>query len=200
MNKDALIRCRLLERIAAEGVSYERAAATFVDLSGLHELGHYLAFQYGIDTPSRWLHELMATYFGYGFLVDKQPDLQRILESARHRGLSGGSESCLPLVVRLQCGNQTCSVRVEVSSQFFNVTSGNIVRIHVKSDGNPFPSTGFDVDGGINRPVATLTTAAHLKTGLSPGSHSVTVEFDMRSPGGTAEAGIRTVMIQVFTP
>jgi hypothetical protein len=28
----------------------------------------------------------------------------------------------------------------------------------------------------------------------------VTVEFDMRSPGGTAEAGIRTVMIQVFTP
>ena len=96
--------------------------------------------------------------------------------------------------------NQTCSVRVEVSSQFFNVTSGNIVRIHVKADGNPFPSTGFDVDGGINRPVATLTTAAHLKTGLSPGSHSVTVEFDMRSPGGTAEAGIRTVMIQVFTP
>jgi len=100
----------------------------------------------------------------------------------------------------IQCGNQTCSVRVEVSSQFFNVTSGNIVRIHVKSDGNPFPSTGFDVDGGINRPVATLTTAAHLKTGLSPGSHSVSVEFDMRSPGGTAEAGIRTVMIQVFTP
>ena len=82
----------------------------------------------------------------------------------------------------IQCGNQTCSVRVEVSSQFFNVTSGNIVRIHVKSDGNPFPSTGFDVDGGINRPVATLSTAAHLKTGLSPGSHSVTVEFDMRSP------------------
>jgi hypothetical protein len=95
----------------------------------------------------------------------------------------------------IQCGTQTCSVRVEVSSQFFNVTSGNSARIHV-----PFPSTGFDVDGGINRPVATLTTAAYLKTDLSPGSHSVTVEFDMRSPGGTAEAGIRTLMIQVFAP
>ena len=62
----------------------------------------------------------------------------------------------------IQCGNQTCSVRVEVSSQFFDVT--------------------------------------YLKTGLSPGSHSITVEFEMRSQGGTAEAGIRTVMIQVFTP
>jgi len=100
----------------------------------------------------------------------------------------------------IQCGNPTCSVRVEVSSQFFTVTSGNIVRIHVKADGVPFPSTGFDVDGGINRPVATLTTAAYLKTGLSPGSHTVTVEFDMRSAGGTAEAGIRTLMIQVFEP
>lgn len=100
----------------------------------------------------------------------------------------------------IQCGNQTCSVRVEVSSQFLNVTSGNIARIHVKADGVPFPSTGFDVDGGINRPVATLTTAAYLKTDLSPDAHTVTVEFDMRSAGGTAEAGIRTLMIQVFVP
>lgn len=100
----------------------------------------------------------------------------------------------------IQCGNPTCSVRVEVSSQFFNVTSGNIARIHIKADGVPFPSTGFDVDGGINRPVATLTTVAYLKTDLSPGSHTVTVEFDMRSAGGTADAGIRTLMIQVFAP
>ena len=100
----------------------------------------------------------------------------------------------------IQCGNPTCSVSVEVSSQFFNVTSGNIARIHVKADGVLFPSTGFDVDGGINRPVATQTTAAYLKTDLSPGSHTITVEFDMRSAGGTAEAGIRTLMIQVFAP
>lgn len=100
----------------------------------------------------------------------------------------------------IQCGNQSCSVRVEISSQFFNVTSGNIVRVHVKADGVPFPSTGFDVDGGINRPVATLTTVAYLKTDLTPGSHTITVDFDMRSAGGTAEAGMRTLMIQVFAP
>ena len=31
--------------------------------------------------------------------------------------------------------NQIYAVRVEVSSQFFNVTSGNITRMHVKADG-----------------------------------------------------------------
>ena len=56
----------------------------------------------------------------------------------------------------IQCGTQSCTVRVEVSSQFFNVTSGNAVRLHVKADGAPFPVTGFEIDGGINRPVAHL--------------------------------------------
>ena len=107
----------LLERIAAEGVSYERAAATFVDLIGLHELGHYLAFQYGIDAPSRWLHELTATYFGYGFLVDKKPDLQRIwdllateayLEGANpaYRSLSDFEERYFGVGVETYCWYQ----------------------------------------------------------------------------------------------
>jgi hypothetical protein len=100
----------------------------------------------------------------------------------------------------IQCGNRTCTVRVEVSSQFLNVTSGNAARMHVKADGVPFPSTGFDVDGGINRPVAHLTTVAYVKTDLGPGQHTIAVEFDMRSGGGSGEASIRTLMIQVFTP
>jgi hypothetical protein len=91
-------------------------------------------------------------------------------------------------------------VRVEVSSQFFNVTSGNAVRLHVKADGAPFPVTGFEIDGGINRPVAHLTTVSSLKSDLSPGPHTISVYFDMRSPGGKAEASIRTLTIQVFTP
>ena len=40
----------------------------------------------------------------------------------------------------IQCGKQSCTVRVEVSSQFFNVTSGNAVRLHVKSGWRPIPS------------------------------------------------------------
>lgn len=100
----------------------------------------------------------------------------------------------------IQCGRRSCTVRVEVSSQFFNVTSGNAVRLHVKADGVPFPVTGFEVDGGINRPVAHLTTVASLKSDLSPGPHTISVAFDMRSPGGKAGASIRTLTIQVFTP
>jgi len=100
----------------------------------------------------------------------------------------------------IQCGNQSCTVRVEVSSQFFNVTSGNAVRLHVKADGAPFPVTGFEIDGGINRPVAHLTTVSSLKSDLGPGPHTISVDFDMRTPGGKAEASIRTLTIQVFTP
>jgi hypothetical protein len=100
----------------------------------------------------------------------------------------------------VQCRKRTCTVRVEVTSQFLNVPSGNAARIHIKADGKPFPATGFDVDGGINRPVAHLTTVSYLKTGLSSGTHTITVEFDMRSGGSTAEAGIRTLTIQVFVP
>lgn len=100
----------------------------------------------------------------------------------------------------VQCAQPSCSVRVEVSSQFFNVTAGNIARIHVKANGVPFPSTGFDIDGGINRPVATQTTAAYLKTDLPAGSHTITVDLDMRSADGAAEAGIRTLLVQVFAP
>ena len=100
----------------------------------------------------------------------------------------------------IQCGKQSCTVRVEVSSQFWNVTSGNAVRLHVKADGVPFPVTGFEIDGGINRPVAHLTTVSSLKSDLSPGPHTISVDFDMRTPGGKAEASIRTLTIQVFTP
>jgi hypothetical protein len=100
----------------------------------------------------------------------------------------------------IQCGKQSCTVRVEVSSQFFNVTSGNAVRLHVKADGSPFPVTGFEIDGGINRPVAHLTTVSSLKSDFSPGPHTISVDFDMRTPGGKAEASIRTLTIQVFTP
>jgi hypothetical protein len=100
----------------------------------------------------------------------------------------------------IQCGKHSCTVRVEVSSQFFNVTSGNAVRLHVKADGAPFPVTGFEIDGGINRPVAHLTTVSSVKSDLSPGPHTIAVQFDMRSPGGKAEASIRTLTIQVFTP
>lgn len=107
----------LLERIAAEGVSYERAAAVFVDLIGLHELGHHLAFQYGIELPSRWLHELTATYFSYGFLAEKRPDLQRIwdlvatgayLEGANpaYRSLSDFEERYFGVGVETYCWYQ----------------------------------------------------------------------------------------------
>ena len=100
----------------------------------------------------------------------------------------------------IQCGDQTCTVRVEVSAQFFNVTSGNAVRFHVAADDVSFPVTGFEIDGRINRPAAHLTTVTSLKSDLQPGRHVISVGFDMRAPGGKAEMSIRSLTIQVFRP
>jgi hypothetical protein len=100
----------------------------------------------------------------------------------------------------IQCGDHTCTIRTEVSAQFFKVTSGNAVRFHVSVDDVPFPITGFEIDGGINRPTAHLTTVTALTTDLGPGPHVISVGFDMRTPGGQAQVAIRTLTIQVFRP
>jgi hypothetical protein len=93
----------------------------------------------------------------------------------------------------IQCGKQSCTVRVEVSSQFFNVTSGNAVRLHVKADGAPFPVTGFEIDGGINRPVAHLTTVSSLKTDLSPGPHTISEPRLTSGEGPIRSSGAITI-------
>lgn len=61
---------RLIE--AAAG-SYEEASRRYVDLVGLHELGHTYASSFGIRVPSRWAGEFLATYFAYAFLREHDP-------------------------------------------------------------------------------------------------------------------------------
>lgn len=69
-----------LRRLADAGFSYEAAAARYVDLVGLHELGHVFTHQYGIRPDSRWLDELLATYFAYAYLRARRPDLVPLWE------------------------------------------------------------------------------------------------------------------------
>jgi hypothetical protein len=59
--------------IEAAGRSYEEASRRYVDLVGLHELGHTYARRFGIRTPSRWAGELLATYFAYAYLREHDP-------------------------------------------------------------------------------------------------------------------------------
>ncbi len=59
--------------IEASGHSYEEGARRYVDLVGLHELGHTYTAAYGIRASRKWLNELLATYAAYAFLRQHQP-------------------------------------------------------------------------------------------------------------------------------
>jgi hypothetical protein len=64
-----------LQALAAAGYGYETASRRYVDLVGLHELGHAYARRYGIWANCRWLDEMVATYFAYAYLREKHPRL-----------------------------------------------------------------------------------------------------------------------------
>ncbi len=59
--------------VAAAGHSWPDASRRYVDLVGLHELGHVFAGAYGIRTRSKWFNEWLATYFCYTYLRAKRP-------------------------------------------------------------------------------------------------------------------------------
>jgi hypothetical protein len=100
-------------------------------------------------------------------------------------------------------GQKPCTVRVEVSSQFGDLTAGDVVAIGVSIDGSqsgvkPSPtvsvhdttSTGFLVG---------VRTFSWMKTGLAGGSHTIDVTFFATpSIGAFANAGFRTLTIQVY--
>src|SRR5690606_18911481 len=59
--------------ITASGRTWEDASRRYVDLVGLHELGHVFAGAYGIRVQSKWFNEWLATYFCYAFLRAHRP-------------------------------------------------------------------------------------------------------------------------------
>lgn len=60
------------------GYTNEDAIKTFVDLVGLHEVGHSVAFAYDMAKYPRWFNEFMATYFAYAYMVEKDPALAKV--------------------------------------------------------------------------------------------------------------------------
>lgn len=65
----------VIEELQSQGLSFEQAAQTMVDLVALHELGHVQAESYGIDPRQAWFAEFIASYFAYAYLRSVEPDL-----------------------------------------------------------------------------------------------------------------------------
>ena len=49
--------------------------AEMVDLIGYHELGHLYVAELGITPHNRWFSEMLASYFAYAFIAERQPSL-----------------------------------------------------------------------------------------------------------------------------
>ncbi len=67
-----------LSEIQRSGYDFESAAVKFVDLIGLHEIGHLYSVTYGINPQNHWLDEFLATYFAYAFLKQEHPNLATV--------------------------------------------------------------------------------------------------------------------------
>ena len=61
-------------------ISFDEAAATFVDLIGFHEMGHIYAHHYGSHTwpEQKWLCEFVATYLAYAYMKENKPKLSKL--------------------------------------------------------------------------------------------------------------------------
>ncbi len=66
--------------VGAAGLSWPEASRRYVDLVGLHELGHVLASDYGIEVKSKWFNEWVATYAAYAFLRTARPSQAHVWE------------------------------------------------------------------------------------------------------------------------
>jgi len=66
--------------IAASGRTWAAASRRYVDLVGLHELGHAFAKAYGIQVESMWFNEWLATYFCYTYLRSARPTDAKLWE------------------------------------------------------------------------------------------------------------------------
>jgi hypothetical protein len=69
-----------LKKLKLSGYTFEQAAVKFVDLIGLHELGHTYAVSLDLvpPRPNKWFSEFLASYFAYAYLRDKRPKLAKL--------------------------------------------------------------------------------------------------------------------------
>jgi hypothetical protein len=64
-----------LDRLHLLHLTYDQAAPRYILHSALHELGHTLAYEYGIHAQTRWFDELLAHYIAY--VYERAKRLQR---------------------------------------------------------------------------------------------------------------------------
>jgi hypothetical protein len=92
-----------------------------------------------------------------------------------------------------------CTIKVEVSSQFWDIPSSSVAQINVAITGGlqVNPAGIVNVDSTTAGGLASVHTFQWMVTGINAGtSQTVSISFDVTS--GTAVAGYRTATIDTF--
>jgi len=92
-----------------------------------------------------------------------------------------------------------CTIRIEVSSQFWAIDPGTVARMQVLVNGSAAgvePDSLVNVDSTSTGSWANVRTFQWMKAYVPYGNHSVQVQFQVSA--GNAYAGYRMVTIEVF--
>src|SRR5262249_9443809 len=60
--------------------TFAAAADQFVESIVFHEVGHFLTAEFGIDPQNRWLDELLASYWSYAYISERQPQRKEVCD------------------------------------------------------------------------------------------------------------------------
>ena len=96
---------------------------------------------------------------------------------------------------------RNCVLRIEVASQFWLVPENQVAQMVVKVDDSRVgvkPYFNINVDPTTTGETADTRTFSWVREGLSPGEHTVDVEFRLSGLIGKAGAGYRTLTIEVY--
>jgi hypothetical protein len=79
--------------LSSTHLNFSEAARKFIMHPALHEVGHTLEAEYGIQVmrsgDSAWLNELVASYFAYAFEKSKRPETATIMEAVTKMSVGG---------------------------------------------------------------------------------------------------------------
>lgn len=92
-----------------------------------------------------------------------------------------------------------CTLKIETSSQFWDIVSGSVAQESISVTGavTVSPSPLVNVDATSTGPLASVRTFQWMVTNLAAGTtHTINISFDVNS--GTAFAGFRTATIQLY--
>ena len=118
---------------------------------------------------------------------------------------SGLQEAVPPTTIKCPKVNKTtCTVRIELSSEFSNVTPDTVAAAAVLVDDSPdgiAPSNVAGFDSTSTTGASNVRTFSWVKTGLNTGDHVIEMFLFTSSVSGTGSAGsfMRTLTIQVYT-